>query len=80
MINSISVFQITNPINVIFSIPNVKLADPAVFFSSWIEVSSYCNTFSWQILLDNYVEASELMNNYLNLILLYCRWVDELKI
>ena len=79
IINFISMSKITNLIDVVLSLPNVKLANPALFLSSCIEVLNCCNTFNWLMLLDNWVEKSKLINNLLNLVLLYYKSVDELK-
>lgn len=42
--------KLTNLIDEILLIPNLKFADPAMFLSNYTEVSNYGNTFSWPIL------------------------------
>lgn len=71
--------KLIDPIDVIFTILNVKLADPAMFLSSWAKMLSCCNTLNWLILLVDWVEALELINYSLNLVLLYFELVNKLK-
>lgn len=79
VIYSSNISKLTDLINVALFISNIKLAELAVFLLSWIEVSSCCNTFNWPMPPVNRVEVSELINNSLNLVLLYCGSLDELK-
>ena len=72
-------FRLTDPINAVLPIPNLKLVNLTVFLSSWIKISNYCNITIWLMPLVNWVEAFELISNLLNLILLYCKLVDKLK-
>lgn len=68
-----------NIIDLVFSIQNMKLADLDIFLSSCTQVSSFYNFFDWPMPLLNQVEAIELMSNLLNLVSLYCKFVNELK-
>lgn len=61
-------------------IPNVKLADLAVFLSNWIVISSCCNALSWPIPPIDQVKALESISNSLNSVSLYYESVDKLKI
>ena len=75
-----SMSKLIDSIDIIFLISNIKLANPAIFLSNWTEISSCYNTLNWLILPVNWVEVFELINNSLNLILLYCKLVNKLKI
>lgn len=46
MIDFSDMSRLTDLIDTALTIPNVKLADPAIFLSSWIKLFSYCNTLS----------------------------------
>lgn len=46
IMTAISVSKITNLMDTAFSITNRKLADSAIFSSSWTEVSISCNDFN----------------------------------
>lgn len=75
VINFNAMFKLTNLINVAFSFLNRILADWTLFLLYWIEVSSYYNAFNLLIHFVNQVEILELINNFLNLVLLYCELV-----
>lgn len=75
-----SICKLTNSIDIALLIPNIKLADPSIFLSSWTKISSYCNALSWPMPLVDRVETFESISNPLNSILLYWESVDELKI
>lgn len=45
--------KLTNSIDEVLFILNIKFADVAMIISSYIEVFSYYNTFSWLILFIN---------------------------
>lgn len=79
MIDLIGIFKITDLIDIALSILNVILVDPAVFLWSWMEVSSCCKVFSWLMPSVDRVEIPNLMSNPSNLISLYYKSVNELK-
>lgn len=54
--------------NIILFISNMKLADLAIFLSSWIEASSCCKTFCYLILPINQVKVPESISYYFNLV------------
>lgn len=58
-------------INATFSILNVKFANLAMFLLSWIEILNCYNIFNWLMLPVHWVKTFKLINNLLNLILLY---------
>lgn len=60
-------------------IPNIKLADQAIFSLSQIEVSSCYNSFNWSMPPVDWVKTLESINNLLNSVLLYLDLVDKLK-
>lgn len=49
----IGMSKMTNSINVVFLISNVKLADLAIFLSNCIEVLNSYNAFNWSMPLIN---------------------------
>lgn len=71
--------KLIDPIDVVLPISNIKLANSIIFLLSWIDVLSSYNTFNSLILLVNSVEAFELINNFFNIVSLYCELIDELK-
>lgn len=73
------VFKLTDSIDKVLSIPNIKFTNPVVVLSSCIEVSRYCNAFSWLILSINWVEIFKSINNSLNSMSVYCKSLDNLK-
>lgn len=79
IINPNDVSRLTDLINAVLPIPNIKLADPAMFLSSYRKVLRYYNTFNWLIPPIDRDKASESMSNLLNSVLLYCELVDKLK-
>lgn len=80
IINPNNVFRLTNLIDKIFLIPNIKFVDPTVFLLNWIELLSCVNTFSWLICFIEQVKAPELINSLLNLVTLYYKSGDKFKI
>ena len=46
VIDPSGISRLTDPINVTLLIPNIKFADPAIFLSSWIVISSCYNALS----------------------------------
>lgn len=72
--------MLINLINIILLIPKIKMIDLAVFLSNGSEVSSCCNFFNELILFFDWDKIFELINNSLNLVLLYCKLIDKLKI
>lgn len=65
------VSSLTDLIDAVLSILIAKFANPAMVLLSCIKVSSCDNTLSWSICSVNCAWASELLNNLLNLMLLY---------
>lgn len=65
--------------NIVFFVPNIKFANLALFLSNYIKVLYYYNIFHWLILLINEVKKLELIMNSLNLVLLYYKSLDKLK-
>lgn len=80
IINSSGISRLTDLIDVVLLISNVKLANLAVFLSSWKRISSYYNALNWPMSFVDQVETSESINNSLNSVSLYRELVDELKI
>lgn len=66
-----NIFKLTDLINKVLSIPNIKFANPAIILSNCIKVSSCYNVFSWPIPSINWANALKSISNTLNSILLY---------
>lgn len=80
MNDSMNMSKIIDLINPVFLFWIVKLVDPAIFLTSWTEISSYCKALSWLISLVDQIKPVKSMNNSLNSVLLYRKLVDWLKI
>lgn len=72
--------MLTDLIDIAFPILNVKLADLAMFWSSWTKISSCCNSVIWLMPPINEFEVFESISNAINSMLLYYELENELKI
>lgn len=79
VIDPSGISRLTDLIDEILPIPNVEVADLAVVLSSCTEVSNCYNILSWPILFVDWVEAPELISNFLNSMLLYYKLQNKLK-
>lgn len=79
LVNPIGVSRITDLIDIVVSIPNIKLIDGTVFLSSETEVSSYFHVFDWLMPPVDWVGTFESMSNPLDLVSLYYESVDKLE-
>lgn len=70
----------TDLIDLVLTILNVKLAGSAIVLLNFTEESSCCNFFNLLIPSGNWVGALGLISKSLNLMLLDCKLVDKLKI
>lgn len=64
-------------INTIWNLIDIKLVDSAIFLLNWTKLSYYRNSFNWLMPL---VDLVKLINSPLNLVLLYFKSVNQLKI
>lgn len=80
MINLIGISKITDLMDVVLSSLNVKLVDLTIFLLSCIETSSCYKAFCWLMPPIDWVEVPESISNLLNLMSLYCKIIDRLKI
>lgn len=72
--------RFTNFLDIPLAILNMKLANLIVFLLSLKYLLNCSNALNWQILLEDQVNALELINNPLNLVLSYCKSVNEFEI
>lgn len=75
----IDLSKITDLIDTILLISNLKLVDRVIFLLSEMKILSWCKVFGEPMLLIDWVEAQELMSSFLNMVLLYCQVIEELK-
>lgn len=73
LIDPSDVFKLINLIDEVLLIPNIKLANSVIFFSS------YCNALNWQMPAVNSVKVLESMSNSLNSMSLNHELTNELK-
>lgn len=76
----VNIFKLTNLIDIVLSILNIKFDDSAIFLSNYIEILSYYKAFSLLILFINWVKTFKLISNSLNMISSYYKIVNKLKI
>lgn len=75
-----SISRLTNLIDTVLLILNLKLADLVMFLLSWTLISSCCNALTWPISFIDWIEVFELIGNFLNPISLYHELINKLKI
>lgn len=71
-----SISRLTDLIDTILPILNIKLTNSAIFLLNWTKISSHYNALSWLMLSIGWVKIFKYINNLLNLISLYYELVD----
>lgn len=72
--------RIIDLMDIIFFILNIKLTNLTVFLSNYIKILSCYNIFNLLILFIDGFKVLKSINNSLNLMSLYCKSINKLKI